>query len=178
MAETFGKVLRDWSKMTLQIQLTQSAVAFIDDENFERVNQYKWYATKMKDGKFYAQSWMKGQRIYLHNFIMQPPIGLEVDHIDRNGLNCTYENMRLATHSENCVNRGIRTGTTSQYRGVSFDKWHGKWRAQITINGNKRKIGLFNNEVEAAYAYDDAARKNSPLGHGEFAQLNFPNSRP
>ena len=160
--------------MTKEIALTQSKIALVDDDDFQSINQFKWYAVKMKDGTFYARSWMAGQEIYLHNFIMQPPVGMEIDHIDRDSLNCTQGNMRLATHAQNCLNKRKRMNMTSQYRGVSFDQSCCKWRAQISINGKNRRIGLFDDEIDAARDYDEIAKKPAPFGHGEFSQFNFP----
>ena len=79
--------------------------------------------------------------------------------------------------TNNCVSniiwrdRKLRKGLSSKYRGIYFDKNANKWHAQIAIKGKMKHIGLFKNEVEAAKAYDCAARvfHNAP-------QLNFPDT--
>jgi hypothetical protein len=60
--------------------------------------------------------------------------------------------------------------TTSKYIGVSFDKDCKRWRAAIRVRYKQRWLGSFKNEIDAARAYDEAARKY----HKDFARLNFP----
>jgi hypothetical protein len=58
----------------------------------------------------------------------------------------------------------------SKYRGVNWQKKNNKWLAQIKNDGKVHYLGCFEDEEEAARAYDRAARAH----HGEKAQLNFP----
>jgi hypothetical protein len=60
---------------------------------------------------------------------------------------------------------------SSTYKGVS--KCQGKWRTCITINKERTYLGRFDSQIEAAKAYDEAARKY----HGEFPELNFPGKK-
>jgi hypothetical protein len=81
--------------------------------------------------------------------------------------------LRLATPSHNsCNSRRDKSKTYSRYRGVSFSKRKGKWFATIRHNGKKIWLGYFDDELSAARAYDEAAKKH----HGEFARLNFANA--
>lgn len=78
--------------------------------------------------------------------------------------------MRICSPENNKRNtRKWRTPTSSKFKGVCFDKKWGKWTAQIT-NGKKIHLGRFGTELEAAQAYDKAAKEH----FGEFAVLNFP----
>jgi len=68
-----------------------------------------------------------------------------------------------------CKKRGRQK--SSSYKGVSFDKNLKKWRARITVRNKPIMIGLFEDEVVAAKAYDKTKFKYSADIHG----LNFPN---
>ena len=93
---------------------------------------------------------------------------IHVDHEDHNGLNCQRSNLRKCVRGENDGNRR-KTRGSSQYRGVSWSKGKGRWRACITIEKTVH-LGYFVNEREAALVYDTAARSR----FGVFANCNFP----
>ena len=158
------------SKMTREIPLTQGQIALVDDEDYERASQYKWHAMNKGGGKYYAVGWVDGRDVFLHVFLMNPPFGMEVDHIDGNGLNCQKSNMRLATHANNLKNMNKHRDNTSGFKGVALHKSTGKYQANIWVDGVQHYLGLFILAEEAAHVYDDSAR----FYHGEFASLNFP----
>ena len=153
--------------MTREIPLTKDKIVLVDDEDYERVSQHSWCAIKIRK-KFYAVSMINSQQVYLHVFLVSPPPGMEVDHVDSDGLNCQRYNMRLATHSQNMMNQKKHSDNTTGFKGVS--KHRGKYRATIGENGVYHHVGYFPTAEEAAHAYDAAARQY----HGEFASLNFP----
>lgn len=165
--------------MTKEIPLTQGKVAIVDDHQYERVMQFKWCA-QYAHGLWYAHrktsraNGAKSRVVQLHRFITNAPAGMEVDHKNGNGLDCTDDNMRLCTHAENQRNTKKPSTNTSGYKGVSWHKTSGKmtgkWVAQIGINRQNVYIGLFSDPIDAALAYDAKAREL----HGEFARTNFP----
>jgi hypothetical protein len=148
------------------------AHAIVDDADFEWLSQWKWHVTT-SDGKirYVARHAARdqgrtGKRIYMHKVILGIEHG-QGDHINRNKLDNRRLNLRMATPKQNYANRGKpQQLSSSQYKGVHFDKKCNKWRARITTDN----LGYFTNEFDAARAYDAAA----PHYFGEFAQLNFP----
>ena len=104
----------------------------------------------------------------MHRLILDAPHHLDVDHVNGNGLDNRRCNIRLCTRAQNQVNAQKRRGCSSQYKGVDYRKDRNKWRASITINQQFKSLGHFNDETEAARAYNDAAVKY----WGEFVRLN------
>ncbi len=144
-----------------EIQLTQGKIAFVDDEDFERISKFKWHAAK-NHNTFYAQrgSWDKKKRkqtaIKMESEIMgKLPLGLMYDHRDGNGLNVQKENLRVVTCRQNGQNRHQQK--TSRYPGVHWKKRNEKWCAQISVEGKVKHIGLFDSEYLAFSAYQEAA---------------------
>ena len=103
-------------------------------------------------------------------FIIHGDIPNLIDHKDRNRSNNIISNLRLATRSQNSSNVNHKPRGLSVYRGVTFCRDSKKWRAGIKVDGVSKFLGHFNREINAALAYDNAAR----IHHGEFATLNFP----
>lgn len=95
---------------------------------------------------------------------------MHIDHIDNDKLNNRIENLRVCTHNQNQHNQGIRASNKSGYKGVSWMKSVRKWHAQICCNSKVTHLGLYACKIDAAKAYDQAAKEL----HGEFAWLNFP----
>lgn len=155
-----------------EIQLTQGKVAIVDDEDYEYLNRWKWFAHK-RNNAFYATRKYLNKQVSMHRQIMNAgDISILVDHKDRNSLNNTKQNLRLCNRSQNNANTKPRKGSLSKYIGVSLFKKtknsKGKWRA--TIGKDKRifHLGYFKTQEDAALAYNVKAQEL----HGEFASLN------
>lgn len=159
-----------------EVQLSQGKVALVDDEDFDRVNQFKWCAIQHRK---YPHLWYsvrsvrqlngKQKTVLLHRFIL--PGFNQLDHVDRNGLNNQKGNLRPANHSQNAANRLKHDGAfTSGFKGVEWSKAKNRWIARIRFQGKNFYLGHYKIESDAAIAYDWAAK----VCFGEFARLNFP----
>jgi hypothetical protein len=154
------------------IALTQGYVAKVDDEDFDFLNQFKWWAAVKKAyKKIYVRpmAYINNVKTYMHRFILNPLPGLCVDHINFDALDNRKSNLRICTNQENVMHSRPIAGS-SIYKGVYFDKEKKKWRAEITLNGKKCFRRRFESQIAAAVAYDTKAREL----FGEFAYLNFP----
>ena len=150
----------------IEVSLTQGFVALIDDEDAPLVSQYQWRVDR-RSRINYAKS--GSESIYMHRLLLCPPPSFIVDHVDRDGLNNTRANLRLATLRQNAQNMLSRTGR-SVFKGVYWFPKTQQWQAQIKPPHQKRHtIGYFGSPEEAARAYDQAARRH----FGEFARVNF-----
>lgn len=111
----------------------------INPVDVDIVGKYRWY---MKDG--YAVTSISYKRVKMHHLIMgKSPKGKQVDHIDRDRLNNTRENLRFVTSQQNHFN--------TEYKGT---RQRGKrWTAQIQTDGKTKHLGTYDSEDEARQAY-------------------------
>jgi len=151
-----------------KIKLTQGYFAKVDDADFELLNQYKWHIMRVKaNSNDYAQGFVDGHRVLMHRLLLNYPKCS--DHINSDGLDNQRHNLRKCTFRENQGNRRKLGEFTSVYKGVYWEKCRKKWRAKITKGMSPFHIGYFDNEMDAAKAYDKAALEY----FGEFANINF-----
>jgi hypothetical protein len=155
-----------------KIELTQGKFAIVDDGDFEKLNKYKWHVHK-SGYRFYAE---RNERrgfgritAKMHREITNAPNDMYVDHIDGDGLNNTRSNLRVCTNAQNQYNSRKPSNNTSGFKGVSWHKRNKKWLARIKVNNKQNNLGYFDSLIEAAQAYDEAAKRY----YGTFANLNF-----
>lgn len=78
----------------IKIPLTQNRVALIDDNDYSKISQHKWCVSKHRN-TCYAQAWINGKSIKMHQFIMGKRKGREIDHRNNDGLDNRRSNMRF-----------------------------------------------------------------------------------
>lgn len=143
-------------------------VILVDEIDIDLVSPHKWYANKFPHTT-YATASINGATVYLHRFLLRPEKGIEVDHINHDGLDNRRSNLRLCTRSQNMANSRVVAKSTG-FRGAYADPKNYRFRAEIRANGKRIRLGSFRTAESAAKAYDEAAARL----FGEFAQLNFP----
>lgn len=152
-----------------KILLTQNQFALVDDEEYQRLSEYKWcyqkpgYATR-RDGR---------KALLMHRAILNTPKDKFTDHRDGNGLNNQKHNLRICTPKQNARNRIKSENKTSKFKGVSKVIRNAKyqyWEARVWHKDQQIHIGFFKSEHHAALAYDLWANDM----YGEFAKTNFP----
>lgn len=158
-----------------EIRLSQGLFAQVDDEDYEILNQFNWYAFKTKH-TYYAANDKLG---LMHRFILKTPSDKITDHKDHNGLNNQRNNIWICTYSENNLNRVSRLNNNYHPIGVikviNKKKYKDKiyeyqyYLIYINIRGKQKNIGMCKTETQAVNRYNEAVIKY----HGEFANLNI-----
>ena len=159
--------------MWMAIPLTQGLFALVDGKFYKQLNQFKWHAIKCKHTYYAvrATSKRKSKRriVLMHREILGLSNNILTDHKNGCGLDNRKINLRPATSLQNRINSKKRHNCSSKFKGIYWEKRRKKWQVQIVFNKKHISLGLFDNEVEAAKAYD---RKAKEL-FGEFARINF-----
>lgn len=159
--------------MAREVPLVGGQAVLVDDEDFERVSALRWRLVNGYPARTEGSRHAGIRLIYLHRWLLDAPIGVDVDHANRNRLDARRSvNLRLCDRTQNNGNsaKTQKRLTSSRFKGVCFNKQTGSWKASISISDRSRHLGLFESEVEAAMAYDEAARRH----FGGFALTNFP----
>jgi len=128
-----------------KIKLTKGKCAMVDDEDFEYLNQWKWnvstsgYARRI----LYVKGLGAQGNVYMHRLINETPVELFTDHINQNKLDNRKSNLRVVTKSQNGMNRGKSKNNQSGVKGIYWDSWAKKWRAEIMVNGLRIRLGRY-----------------------------------
>ena len=144
------------------IEITKGYKILVDDEDFERINSFKWSAQtsfNAKTGKETVRAkrsltistgvrkthYISHEILRVRSWEMR---GLVIDHADENPLNNQKQNLSIMTYSENAKN----TRAFRERLGVAWDARKCKWRAYAPRNNsNPRHIGLFDSFEEALH---------------------------
>ena len=124
------------------------------------------------DSHGYRQIKIDGMKYLSHRLIWLIMTGAwpneQIDHINGNKLDNKWNNLRLASRSQNKINSGIMRTNKSGYKGVFWREDISKWKASIGKDQKRIFIGHYNTKEEAAFAYNKSALKL----FGDFAYLN------
>lgn len=152
----------------------------VDDEDYDYLMQWSWRLfdqnPEAKNTDYAIRVKCRGDSgtKHMHRLIMQryQTLGQRdvIDHRDANGLNNCKANLRVCTHSQNSMHKVKNRGPhSSRYKGVSLQKRVGRWRAELMAGRKRVYHQLFDDERDAAIAYDIKAREH----FGAFAKCNF-----
>ncbi len=156
-----------------EIPLSKGYVALVDDEDYEELMRYKWHVGSYGPRPHAMRKVRPAEgetvtRIAMHRQITGAPKGMDVDHINHQTLDNQRANLRVCTRSQNMMNMRKRPGCSSRFKGVCWNKANDNWIAYIMVNYCQKTIGYFDDEVDAARAYNAEAR----VKFREFALLN------
>lgn len=141
----------------------EKARATIDLEDVNTISSTKWY--QRPDGYVATNNYHGKGYSYLHSVLLEKDgQDLYVDHRDRNRLNNRKTNLRIATPSQNGMNKNIRSNNTSGRVGVHWSASNNKWCAMICDNGKHTNLGYFD-DFDDAVACREAAEQER---FGEF----------
>lgn len=163
-----------------KVPLQNGLMALVDNEDLPLIQEYRWCAVRRHAGWYARGTIPTGKRrvrgdksVYMHRLLLglKDGDGIQADHRNGNTLDNRRANLRVATCSQNLYNaKKPKHGKTSRFKGVYRHGDGAKWAVQISDRARHRiHIGLFEDEIKAAHAYDEAARRY----YGEFARLNF-----
>jgi hypothetical protein len=148
------------------IPLTKGKFAIVDEADYDWLMQSKWFCSERGYALKRRTDRKTGEG--MHRILTNPPKGMMPDHINGDRLDNRRSNLRVVNALQNAQNRGKNKNSVSMYKGVSWKVENNKWQARIRIVGKQHHIGLYDTELEAAQAYDQAAK----LQHGQYARLN------
>lgn len=120
---------------------------YFDLEDYDKIKQYCWH--KHKDG--YMRTCIgrennKNKYVLMHRLILgNYDKNIRIDHINRHPYDNRKNNLRIATHSENMINRKLSSNNISGFRGVYFCKRENRWK--VSFLG--RHIGTFLTKEDA-----------------------------
>lgn len=141
-----------------QLQIKDQIVLF-DDADADVVGAYQWHLHPTGRST-YARGFQRGARssglVYLHRLLTNASKGQDVDHENGDGLDNRRRNLRVCSRTQNNANRHVSSSATG-VKGVHFESFTGRWRAEIQHNRKRIKLGRFDTQEAAAMAYQNKA---------------------
>lgn len=148
-----GTTLTQADSRSVPIPLPCGKTAYVSECDYHRVSRLSWSdrGSGYVRARFKRSAGGDGRFVYLHRFILSATNGLDVDHIDKNPLNNTRENLQVATRSRNIMRAYMDKSGISKQRN--------KWRARLRVDGKQLSLGCYDTEDAARKAVEDARRK-------------------
>jgi hypothetical protein len=140
-------------KVTLLLMSNGSAL--LDTDRVNQVKDFQWFRSKRQNPRGYVEAHAKGtgKMVYMHRLLLDTPPGLDTDHVNRNGLCNKLENLRVATRSQNNLNRSKANSSSSTgVLGVVYRPKRKKYEANVFVNGVGHYCGQYRTVEEAVEA--------------------------
>ncbi len=149
------------------VHIRNGGFCVVDADMVESVNKHKWYRNTMGQPITHIGT----KCVQMGRLILNPPDGVLTDHVNGVMTDNRRSNLRPCNYKQNSHNSRKQTRSKpcwSKYKGVSYQPKRKKWMASLKADGKYVFLGRHGKEIDAAIAYNNAARKH----FGEFARLN------
>lgn len=139
------------------------AWAKVDADVAPELTRYRWH---LHSAGYAARRATRSERnsyiLLMHRAVVDPPDGMEVDHINGDHLDNRRSNLRVATKAENAQNRHNLPS-----RGVSWDPRRKKWQARVRLNHRTYHLGRFERREDAVNAVQTFRREHMPFSEAD-----------
>lgn len=130
-------------------------VFYFDLNDYEKIKDFNWFV----NDQGYLLAYINNRHtVRMHRVIMNAQDGEEVDH--KRGKTSRHDNrrdnLRIASHSQNNINKGLLSTNTSGATGVDYVTRIGKWRARIHLDGTEISLGYYECKKDAIIAREQA----------------------
>ena len=155
------------------IPLSRGKFAKVDADTFDWLMQWKWHVVREECiHGFYAEAWDYSDgkyRIKMHRLIMgcARRDKRQIDHINGDSLDNRRSNLREVNHSQNQMNRTLKSDTLSGHRGVNWCNQTKKWKVRVVANGIVLWRGRFADKDEAIRV----AKATFEEAYGQYARM-------
>lgn len=157
-------IIYDHGDGIVAMELLHGKMTLCDYKDLEILHKHIWHISHG-----YVCGFLDGNMKQLHNQIMcfTPTNKMSVDHSNRNTLDNTKSNLRIATRLEQCLNQTIRSDNKSGYKGVFYDKRNRLWSAKWSVNGIRKSKSF------SIKKYGDKAKEMAVNLRKEMAEKHY-----
>ena len=128
---------------------------YFDLDDYNLIKDYCWFSSHD-----YICTLIDGEIVPIYRVVLNVTNPqMLVDHRNHNKADNRKNNLRIATDSQNNMNKSKQSNNTSGVTGVVWYKFTNKWKSQIKINGKNIHLGYFSNFNDAVKARKEAEEK-------------------